>query len=125
MNDRVHFLDEVFLKELAAIYQMANLMVYTSLIEGFGIPIIEALYTSTPVICHHEGVFPEAAGPGSLYVDMENIDSTRNKIKSVWDNPDQQSKMITAGLNYVANFEDKVIAENVMNLYRNLINNNS
>ena len=46
MNDRIHFIEDVLLEELAGIYQLSELMVYTSLVEGFGIPIIESLYTS-------------------------------------------------------------------------------
>lgn len=120
MSDRVHFLENVQLEELAAIYQMAELMVYTSLVEGFGIPIIESLYTSTPVICHHEGVFPEAAGPDSRYTDMTDPAAIRTAINEVWD--DQQSKdhMITAGLEYVKRFDDQLIANNIMSIYNEL-----
>ncbi len=121
MNDRIHFLEEVYLEELAAIYHLADLMVYTSLVEGFGIPIIESLYTSTPVICHHEGVFPEAAGPGSRYVDMTDNEAIRSAISTVWDDDNLKNKMIADGLKYVHRFDDKVIANGMMSVYEQLL----
>jgi len=122
MNERVHFIEDVLLEELAAIYQISNIMVYTSLVEGFGIPIIESLYTSTPIICHHEGVFPEAAGPGSRYVDMTDIGAIRYAIDEIWNDKVIQAEMIRDGLEYVTRFDDKVIADKVMTIYQELNN---
>jgi len=97
-------------------------MVYTSLTEGFGIPIIEALYTSTPVICHHGGVFPEAAGPDSLYVDMNDPTAIRSIIDRVWNDESLLNKMKINGREYAARFDDKAIADQMMSIYKKLIN---
>ena len=121
MATRIHFLEDILLEELAAIYQLADLMVYTSKVEGFGIPIIESLYTSTPVICHNKGVFSEAAGPNSLYTDMANPEAIKLLINKVWDNQELKDQMISDGLEYVRRFDDKVIADKMMSIYHSLL----
>ena len=50
LEDKIIFLENVALTELSAIYKMAQIFIYPSIFEGFGIPIIEALYSQTPVI---------------------------------------------------------------------------
>lgn len=122
LNNQVHFINAISIETLAAIYHRAKLMVYTSLTEGFGIPIIEALYTSTPVICHHGGVFPEAAGPDSLYVDMNDPTAIRSIIDRVWNDESLLNKMKINGREYAARFDDKAIADQMMSIYKKLIN---
>ncbi|MBT8219417.1 MAG: glycosyltransferase family 4 protein [Bacteroidia bacterium] len=122
MKDRMHFIHDIQLPDLAALYQQAKMMVYPSLVEGFGIPIIEALYTKTPVICHEKGVFPEAAGPSSVYIDMNNIKQIRYAIDKVWNDRIQQHNMTTDGLAFVQRFNDDVIARDMMNVYLQLVN---
>jgi glycosyltransferase involved in cell wall biosynthesis len=54
--------------ELPRYYAMADLFVFPSLLEGFGLPIAEALACGTPVVTTEAGSSPEVAGPGGLVV---------------------------------------------------------
>ena len=54
---------------LPCLYQGALSLVFPSFYEGFGIPIIESMFSGTPVITSKDGCFKEAGGPHSLYVD--------------------------------------------------------
>ncbi len=63
LQKKVLFLKTYPPTELAIVYQLATVFVYPSIFEGFGIPIIEALFSKTPVITTNSGVFPEAGGP--------------------------------------------------------------
>jgi glycosyltransferase involved in cell wall biosynthesis len=60
------FLDHVDNEALLSIYDNAIAMVYPSIYEGFGIPLIESLYRDTPVITTTASSLPEAAGPGAI-----------------------------------------------------------
>ena len=122
LNNRVHFLEGVALNELATIYQMADIFVYPSIFEGFGIPIIEALYSKTPVITSKGGVFPEAGGPNSCYVDPNNTDEFSKAIENILNDESLRNNMVEKGHTFVQKFNDDVIADNIMQLYRSILN---
>jgi len=117
---RVHFLKGLTSKELAIIYQLATLFIYPSIFEGFGIPIIEALYSKTPVITTNSGVFPEAGGPHSSYVNPKDITAMSTTIEALWNNENRRNEMAEKGLEFVQKFNDEVIAKQLMQAYADL-----
>lgn len=121
LEDRVHFLSGLQLEELAAMYRLATVFTYTSVFEGFGIPILEALYSGTPVIAHKEGVFPEVGGPDSIYVPMNDEAAWTAAIDKVINNDDLRKQMSDKGRIFAQRFNDDKIAENLHSLYKNLL----
>ena len=121
IQNKVLFLESVELKELVALYQIAELFLYPSLFEGFGIPIIEALYSKTPVITSKGSCFSEAGGPDSIYVSPTDDKELKVKIEEVLSNDSLKKNMIDRGYEFVQKFNDANIAENVMNVYRELL----
>jgi glycosyltransferase involved in cell wall biosynthesis len=107
--------------ELPVIYQNAECFIYPSFFEGFGIPILEALVSKTPVITSNRGCFAEAAGPGSLYVDPYDVEKIGEAILKVINNKELRDKMISTGEEYASNFKDEVIARKYMSLYYSLL----
>ena len=75
LDEQVAFLQNVSFLDLPALYQLANLFVYPSVFEGFGIPILEALYSKTPVIAATGSCLEEVGGPSSVYVDPFDTDT--------------------------------------------------
>ena len=118
IENKIIFLKGLSSKELAIVYQLATIFVYPSLFEGFGIPIIEALYSKTPVITTNSGVFPEAGGADSVYVDPNNIHEMQEKIQLLLTNEKLRTEMAEKGFNFVQKFNDKTIANQVMALYK-------
>ena len=115
------FIREGFsMEELATIYAMAEIFVYPSQYEGFGIPIIEALYAGTPVITNKSGVFSEAGGPNSHYIDVDSVEELTGAIKLILSSNDLRDKMISEGKIFVERFNDETIANQLNNLYLNL-----
>jgi glycosyltransferase involved in cell wall biosynthesis len=121
LENKVHFLENVSMQELSAIYQLATVFVYPSIFEGFGIPIIEALYSKTPVITSTGSCFSEAGGPDSIYVTPKDIDALVDKIQLVLDNQNIRNNMIEKGFKFVQKFNDDVIAEKYFSIYKNLL----
>lgn len=121
LENRVHFLKGLTSKELAITYQLASVFVYPSIFEGFGIPIIEALYSQTPVITNKTGVFSEAAGPNSLYIEPFDDKDLANKIDEILKDSSLASKMKAEGLQFAQKFNDDVIAADVMNCYQQVL----
>ncbi len=121
MEERVFHLSKLDTKELAIIYQLATIFVYPSIFEGFGIPIIEALYSKTPVITTNSGVFPEAGGPYSLYIYPTNIEALKEKIISLLSDETVRDEIADKGYKFVQKFNDKSIADQLMNCYIGLL----
>ncbi len=119
MAGQVFFLEGLSLKELAVLYQSAKMFVYPSIYEGFGIPIIEALYSKIPVITNSKGVFSEAAGPHSFYLDnVLDVEEMKEKIKYLWQN--DVKEQVEKSHRFVQKFNDNEIAAQWMNLYRTI-----
>ena len=112
MSDRVHFLKNVSMPELASIYQLADLFVYPSIFEGFGIPIIEALFSKTPVISSTGSCFAEAGGEYSWYVEPGNSSELKLAIIELWNSDETRNEMANRGLEFVQKFRDESVANN-------------
>lgn len=121
LTKQVHFLKNVELKELAIIYQLATVFCYPSLCEGFGIPIIEALYSKTPVITTIGNCFPEAGGPHSLYVKPNDAEDLKIKINYLFSNPEIRKNITEKGLEYAQKFNDDVTANSMYNVYKSIL----
>jgi glycosyltransferase involved in cell wall biosynthesis len=120
LHDRVHFLKNIPLEDLPAIYRQAEIFIYPSEFEGFGIPIIEALHSQVPVIAASGSCLEEAGGPTSLYVRPDDEQGLVNSIDSILNNPQKRITMVEEGLKYVKRFSDNLIATELMKLYKNL-----
>ncbi len=118
----IRFLENVPGQDLASIYQMASLFIYPSVYEGFGIPILEALYSKIPVITTSGGCFREAGGEHSIYIDPENIEQISDSIKEVLSNNELRLNMIINGYDHALRFNDRTIAHNLIMVYRSVTN---
>lgn len=121
IENKVSFLKGLTSKELAIIYQLAAVFVYPSFFEGFGIPIIEALYSKTPVITTNSGVFPEAGGSDSVYVNPNNVAELEQAILNLLNNPNLRSAIAEKGLVYAQKFNDEVIAAQIIKCYTDFL----
>jgi len=121
MEGQVHFLKNVSSTELAMLYQGASLMVYPSLFEGFGIPIIESLYMKTPVITSKDGCFSEAGGPGALYIAPQSVEEIREAVEMLMNNKEMRERLASKGYEHVQRFNDDNIAREMMAVYENVM----
>lgn len=120
LSSSVKMLSNVPNEDLPGIYQQASLFVYPSVYEGFGIPIIEALASGTPVITSQGGCFPEAGGPSSSYIEPGNIEELAFQIESILTDKPRQILMIQKGTEYVRRFQGKETADQLNALYLDL-----
>ena len=124
LQNKVIFLENVELKELASIYRMASVFIYPSVFEGFGIPIIEALYSKTPVITSKGGCFSEAGGENSIYIDALNTEEIKVKLEEVLANPEKREAMKQKGHEFVQKFNDENIAKEWIETYHEVMKYN-
>ena len=121
LSDRVRLISNVSFADLPAVYQMADLFVYPSFFEGFGIPIIEAMHSRVPVIAATGSCLEEAGGPDSIYVNPNDEQDLAEQISLILSSPALGEQMKKAGVEYVKRFSDEAIARDIMQVYRAFI----
>lgn len=121
LENRIFLLHDVQTDELPVFYQNATVFIYPSTFEGFGIPIIEALYSGIPVITSKGGCFAEAGGKGSIYVNPENINELAEAITELLNDESKRKELIKEGKKHVKNFETGKVATALHNVYEALV----
>lgn len=117
LNSRIIFLQNIPFDELPVIYQMADVFVYPSVYEGFGIPVIEALCSGVPVVAAKGSCLEEAGGPDSIYTAPLDHLGFANAINHVLDSPGLMAQMKINGLSYVQRFDHEPLSRKMMNIY--------
>lgn len=120
MGGQVLFIENIPLNDLGVVYKLATIFTYPSLFEGFGIPIIEALYSKTPVITSTGSCFSEAGGPHSIYIKPFDIQALEEAILYLLENESARKKQLELGYEYVQRFNDATIANQWMETYNTL-----
>ncbi len=121
LQERVHLLHNVPNDELPALYHLAEAFVYPSRYEGFGIPIIEAIQSSLPVVACTGSCLEEAGGPHSLYVDPDDAEGMAHAIAQVTKGAAGREERIRLSKEYVHRFESNNVALQVIESYRRLL----
>lgn len=120
LSNRVHFLSNIPFSELPVFYQTADLFCFPSHFEGFGLPIVEALFSKTPVITSFGSCFPESAGPDSVYIDPLSISDISDKMLKVLNDVSLQENMIAKGFDFVQQFHRKNVNTKLLECYAKL-----
>jgi len=120
MQNKVYFLKNLTPEELAVCYKLSSIFIYPSIFEGFGIPIIEALYSKIPVITTNYGCFPEAGGLYSKYIDPYNVEEIKMAIMTILEDQNLSKFMSEKGFEYAQRFNDNHLATIWKETYENL-----
>ncbi|MBR1548337.1 MAG: glycosyltransferase family 4 protein [Prevotella sp.] len=120
-DERIHLLSGVSDEELAALYQMAEVFVYPSRYEGFGIPIIEAIHSGLPVVACTGSCLEEAGGPDCLYVGPDDTAAMARAIAQLLKGSEGRDERIRRSQKYVRRFEGNDVAAQVLQTYSRLL----
>ena len=121
-DNRILWLDTVGSKDLPALYSMADLFVYPSLYEGFGLPVLEAMACGTPVITSNVSSLPEVAGDAAVLVDPDNADAIACAIKNILKNEELRKSLISKGPEQARKFSWKKCAKETLKVYESCFN---
>ena len=113
--------DYVSDKELVELYKNALCFVMPSFEEGFGIPILEAMAMSCPVVSSNAGSLPEVGGDECLYFDPTNMTDMTNKISKIINDENLRKNLIKKGLKRYKLFSWKKLAKQTLEVYENSI----
>lgn len=109
------------IEELELLYTSAEALLYCSLYEGFGIPILDAFSCRLPVITSDTSSMPEVGGDAAMYVDPLSSEDIKKKLDMVMNDKKLRDSMVRKGLEQVRQFSWEKAAEQTMRVYRRLV----
>jgi glycosyltransferase involved in cell wall biosynthesis len=120
VEKQVTILNNVPTGHLPALYQRAEIFAYISIYEGFGIPVLEALHSGTPVLAAKGSCLEEAGGAGGLYADPYKTEDISDQLKTLMTDVSLRKSLVLAGQTHIAQFTGEHIASQLADLYTSL-----
>jgi glycosyltransferase involved in cell wall biosynthesis len=120
-RDRVHVLPTLPFEDLLSLYRGALCLCHPSFVEGWGMPVSEALGTGCPVITSETSSMPEVAGGAALLVDPHDVESIADALRRTRDDEAMRRSMIERGLVRARAFDWDVHAQRTADVYERLV----
>jgi glycosyltransferase involved in cell wall biosynthesis len=108
-------------RDLSALYSMALVFVFPSWIEGFGIPLLEAMTCGAPIIASNRGSIPEVVGDAGIIIDAEDEMTLAQNIRMLYESEGEQEYYRLLGFNRINEFSWSKISQQVINAYQKAI----
>ncbi|NHZ71810.1 MAG: glycosyltransferase [Aquificales bacterium] len=121
LTEAVTFLGPVSDEDLPGLYAGADLFVFPSQYEGFGLPVIEAMACGTAVACAHTSSLPEVGGDAAAYFDPNDTADIAHTIIHLLQNEDERISRQQQGIQQAAQFTWTKTAQMTIDLYRQTI----
>lgn len=121
LSGRVHWLGVLPADRLPSLMARSSVVVYPSLSEGFGFPVLEALAVGTPVVCSNRGSLPEVVGEAGLVVDPLDLRAMSEALEAVLTRPELRRSLRQAGRTRVREFTWERCADDTVSAYRDVI----
>ena len=117
LENNIYFLDFVEDNDLVLFYNFAEMFIFPSYYEGFGLPPLEAMTCGTPVISSYTTSLKEILGESALYIDPDNTQQITEKIQELLNSPGLRNSLIEKGKVHVQEFSSTKFAAR---LYREI-----
>lgn len=114
LSNRVHILGYVNDRELSNLYINANMFIYPSLYEGFGLPILEAMHYNIPTAIAKTSSLPEVAGDASVQFNPHNIDEISSMMMELYNSNALRNKLIKKGTENLKRFSWKKTGQDII-----------
>jgi glycosyltransferase involved in cell wall biosynthesis len=121
ISGRVHFVPHVTYEDLPWVYAAAEIFVMPSLIEGFGLPVLEAMACGTPVVCSRAASLPEVAGDAAEYFEPTSVDDLTAALERVLGSRELQETLRQKGLEQAKLFSWEECARKHCRVYQDAL----
>jgi glycosyltransferase involved in cell wall biosynthesis len=118
---RLRRIEQVDQAELARLYRQADLFLFPSTCEGFGLPVLEAMASGVPVVTSTASSLPEVAGQAALLVDPQDVAGLAAAMIQALADRALHSRLRDAGLARAAQFTWQAAAEQTLAVYRQVV----
>ncbi|MBE3092203.1 MAG: glycosyltransferase family 4 protein [Actinobacteria bacterium] len=122
LEGKIKFLGFIEESELAPIYNQAEIFLYPSLYEGFGLPVLEAMACAVPVITSNVSSLPEVASDAAILVNPYSEKDIYTAVCSLLENGSLRKKLISKGLDRVREFSWEKTARETLKVYHGVYN---
>lgn len=123
LEEKVVFTGLITENELIALYNLAEIYIFPSLYEGFGLPILEAFACGAPVCASNISSIPEVAGKdNAIFFNPYDEKDIAEKTLSIFENSARRNKLIQNGLIRIKNFSWKKMAKEILEVYNTTSN---
>lgn len=106
--------------ELRELYRRARILLFPSFMEGFGIPVLEAMASGTPVALSDAGSLPEVGGDAAIYFDPRDVEAMGSALTRVLSDRQMQQRMMEAGLQRAQRFHPDAVQREVQEFWNGL-----
>lgn len=120
LSERVVFLDYVDFADLPSLYCLSSALIYPSLFEGFGIPVVEAMNLGIPVITSRGTCMQEVAQDAAAYFDAQNQEELAHVMNTLVMDDSLRTEMIVKGKERAKLFRKEVVIPQTMDIYKKL-----
>jgi glycosyltransferase involved in cell wall biosynthesis len=120
LGDLVHFTGFVPDADLAHLYRRAYALAQPSLMEGFGLPPVEAMACGTPVLCSTAGSLPEVVGDAGIYFEPTEVEAMADAISFLLDRPEERGRLAALALERASCFTWASAARSLLDCFEEL-----
>ena len=117
-NNYIYHLDYLSDELVALFYKLAQVFVYPSYYEGFGLPVLEAMTLGTPVVCANTSSLPEVIGDAALQIDPDDPIELAEAIWQIINSTQLQQSLIAKGDRQATNFSWEKTARQTLQAYQ-------
>lgn len=125
LRDRVIMTGFVSEDDLIALHSGAEIFVFPSLYEGFGLPPLEAMQFGVPVVCSDRASLPQVCGDAAEYCDPEKPEDISRAISSILTSPEHRQALIVKGTENLKRFSWKAMTSQILDILNMVCNNSS
>lgn len=120
-SEYVEYLGRLSDEEMVKVYKNSQVFVFPSLIEGFGLPGLEAMAVGLPVIAANASCLPEIYGDAALYFDPHDVNDLISKIQSVLSDKNLVKSLTQKGKQQVKKYSWAKMAKQTWEIYQNVL----
>ncbi|MEO1559224.1 MAG: glycosyltransferase family 1 protein [Cyanobacteria bacterium J06632_19] len=123
LSENVHFLGFLNEEVLASVWQGSRCLIFPSLYEGFGIPILEAMRFGKPVLCSNTASLPEVAGDAAFYFNPRKLDEIVSALAQVTTDEVLIEQLVKKGYQRLELFNQQQMARQYLKIFENVVCN--
>jgi glycosyltransferase involved in cell wall biosynthesis len=121
IGERVVFTGWIEDADLEGFYAAASVFVYPTLMEGFGMPVLEAMRREVPVACSNLSALPEIAGDAAEYFDPYDVESIAAALRRLLESPERRAELVALGRTQCRRFSWEETARETLAVYREVL----